>query len=313
MDISCVKLADFNLKDMSIVPKIFSYLAILSMTLSAQAEPLKIVTSIRPLALMVEGIVGDDVQVRSLLGAGASPHHYALRMNDRIAVEQAHLFIWIGEDFERFLVRVVEQADAKVVLTVAEFDKLKWPEQKQIVHREEEEHHHEHGAQDLHIWLDPRNTLVIMEVLARHLIALRPALKQEIQGRLNTISHSIESAYRNAYRELQTFESRLLMSRHDGYGHLFNAFDLVDGEALVQVPDENLGARHFARMMTQAESAACVLVDISEPPSRRQKLRALVKRPVVTIDLLGSDINIKSYRDLLSSWVNSLKLCLSAK
>lgn len=275
----------------------------------SEKAPLRIVTSIRPLMLMAQDLVGDQAEVKSLLSAGDSPHHYSLRMSDRVALEQADLLIWIGEDFERFLAGVMTQTGSSAVLTVTSVAGLKWP--LESVHN----HHvdHSHGEKDQHIWFDPRNAMVIMDALASHLIALRPELKPQIQQRLTITKQRLRAVYDKAYRELQTLPRRPIAARHDAYGHLLNALGLAQGVALVQVPDQALSAKHMAFAMAQVEHAACVLIDVSEPLSKRQKLQDLLKRPVIAIDPLGLEKNNQSYLDLLNAWVESLKSCLATR
>lgn len=68
-----------------------------------QDKPLKIVTSIRPLALLAQELVGSEDEVIQLLTADRSPHHYQLTVSDRQKMEQAELIVWVGPELETFL------------------------------------------------------------------------------------------------------------------------------------------------------------------------------------------------------------------
>ncbi|PFG09219.1 zinc ABC transporter substrate-binding protein [Marinobacter sp. LV10MA510-1] len=63
-----------------------------------------IVTSIKPLELLVRAVATDDVTVTSLVAPGGSPHNYTLRPSQRRALEQADAIFWVGPDMESFLI-----------------------------------------------------------------------------------------------------------------------------------------------------------------------------------------------------------------
>lgn len=78
----------------------------LAAALPAVAET-NIVTSIKPLKLLVRAVATDDVTITSLVAPGGSPHNYTLRPSQRRALEQADAIFWVGPDVESFLTRLL--------------------------------------------------------------------------------------------------------------------------------------------------------------------------------------------------------------
>jgi zinc transport system substrate-binding protein len=75
----------------------------LAAALPAAADT-QIVTSIKPLELLVRAVATDDVTVTSLVAPGGSPHNYTLRPSQRRALEQADAIFWVGPEVESFLI-----------------------------------------------------------------------------------------------------------------------------------------------------------------------------------------------------------------
>jgi zinc transport system substrate-binding protein len=62
----------------------------------AEDKPLQLLSSIKPVQLIVAAIAGDRAQVDVLLPATTSPHLYQLRPSDRQALSDADKVFWIG-------------------------------------------------------------------------------------------------------------------------------------------------------------------------------------------------------------------------
>ena len=59
-----------------------------------QAET-RIVTSIKPVELIVSAIATEDMQTTSLVPPGSSPHNYTMKPSQRRALENADVIFWV--------------------------------------------------------------------------------------------------------------------------------------------------------------------------------------------------------------------------
>ncbi|WP_018882704.1 MULTISPECIES: zinc ABC transporter substrate-binding protein ZnuA [unclassified Thioalkalivibrio] len=89
-----------------IFPALLLALALLpGLTVPAQADAPRIVTSILPVHSLVAALAGDTHEVELLVPASASPHGYAMRPSEARRLQQADVVIWVGPELEGFLER----------------------------------------------------------------------------------------------------------------------------------------------------------------------------------------------------------------
>src|SRR5690606_12223076 len=116
-----------------------------------------------------------------LLRSAASPHSYAMRPSDALALANADLVIWTGEAMETFLLRVLPGLpEETAVLTATDAPGLTLlPVRGTHADSGEADHDHQHGHDpnlpDAHIWLDPDNATVLLSAIADALARLDAA------------------------------------------------------------------------------------------------------------------------------------------
>jgi zinc transport system substrate-binding protein len=122
----------------------------LAAALPAAAET-NIVTSIKPLELLVRAVATDDVTVTNLVAPGGSPHNYTLRPSQRRALEQADAIFWVGPEMESFLIGLLanDEFSGKTHQLMGQTDN----HNEEAAHADDDqsrEHndHHEHQANE---------------------------------------------------------------------------------------------------------------------------------------------------------------------
>ena len=132
-------------------------------SVSAQdnAKPL-VVTSIKPLAIIVKSAFKDRVRVEYIMPAARSPHDVVIKLSDMRKLSAADLVFWIGPEFEtRAAKQFLAVSEKKRVNAMALIDS----EQTLTAtdsHDHDHDHDHSHDV-DPHVWLSP--------TLARQLVA----------------------------------------------------------------------------------------------------------------------------------------------
>src|SRR5690349_19108532 len=101
--------------------KAASVLLLLIITISgtAQGEPLKIVASFSILTDVVQQVAGDTAQVTSLIPAGVDPHSFSPSPRDIAAIAEADVVFINGANFEELLVEAITNAGSAANLVVA--------------------------------------------------------------------------------------------------------------------------------------------------------------------------------------------------
>ncbi|PCI84652.1 MAG: hypothetical protein COB24_14355 [Hyphomicrobiales bacterium] len=120
------------------------------LTQTAQAE-IKILSSIRPIYYLVEGVNQGISQQELLVGGNISPHDYQPKPSDIQKIKNADIIFRIDDDFQpRFTKLFSANMDNAPLISLADIDGLKLlPNAAHLKaeHDEEDEEHHEEGEE----------------------------------------------------------------------------------------------------------------------------------------------------------------------
>lgn len=266
--------------------------AVLNDTDKAAAEEtkkIKIVTTLFPQYDFARQIAGGYADTILLLAPGMESHSYEPTPADIIAINQADIFIYTGEDMEAWAAQVLESIDAKVrVIDVSEGILPKEGEH-QIEEPEDEKESHEghHHTLDPHIWTSPLNAKVMVqhigevlcEVDSKHEAEYRSNLENYLKE-LEELDKSIEQAVKNAKRQDLVFGGRFAfhyfceryglryISAYDSCSSetepsvrtLVKIIDKVEKEEIPVIYYEELASPHVARTICETTGADMLLL-----------------------------------------------------
>ncbi len=256
------------------------------------SEPLSVVASIRPLALIVDEIGGDLVDTRILLESAASPHDFSLTIGQALMLNDADVLLWVGPSFETFL--------RKGVTTPTKLAMLKGG-------GEHSAHgHHDELAQ--HPWLSSGAVSHYAEAIAKSLIAHEPEAKLKILSRLKGFQEKLLKSRERALALLAPYENTSFAVFHNAYTELVAEFSLRSPLALTEVPHERVSAKRLTNLGAKMADARCILADQAES-SQAQRYASLFDKPLVTVDLLGKSEIIHTYDDYLAAMSQALLTC----
>jgi len=147
---------------------------------TAENQPVKIVTTIFPIYDWVRQIVGPDanVDMTMLLDSGVDLHNYQPTAQDILKIAQCDLFIFVGGESDEWTEDVLATAQNKNIKTINLLDALgEAVKEEEIVegmeaeHEHGEDHDHDHEEEeeieyDEHVWLSLRNAEKLVAVIA---------------------------------------------------------------------------------------------------------------------------------------------------
>lgn len=286
---------------------------------TAHAE-VKVLTSIKPLQLIVAA-VQDGVGVPEvLLPPGASPHNYALRPSDVRKVQSVDLLYWIGPDMEGFLPRVLK---GRTLPSVAVQDlpgmKLRRFAEDSHSHAEEaDEHDHDHrpGTLDAHLWLSTVNARVIAAKVAADLTAADPANAPRYQSNLKAFDERLDALDQRLKARMADVAGKPYFVFHEAFDYFEDAYGLKHTGVFSVAAEVQPGAQHVAAMRTRLQEVGKTCV-FSEPPLRPRLAETLVAGlPVklAELDALGgyTPATAQGYEQVLEKLGNDLAGCLES-
>ena len=168
-------------------------------------------------------------------------HDYSLQVSQVRAVEQARLIVISGaglEDFMHDLLQGRQVIDASQGISLLESC-------HDHAHAHEG-HHHEHDA---HIWLSPFNAMAMVENIFTGLCAQFPENKEVFEENRNTLLLQLQDLQNYAETQLRDLSSRELITFHDGFSYLAQAFDLQILAAVEEESGAETSAKELIRLI----------------------------------------------------------------
>lgn len=157
-------------------------------------------------------------------------HDYTLKVEQVKAVEKAEVVVKNGAGLEEFMEDILGGKDA--IDASAGLPLLCGDEEHEDAHHHEGHHHEE----DPHIWLSPANAAVMADSICKGLCAKYPEYECIFQGNCAKLTAELNGLKDYAHRELSDLSTRELITFHDGFAYMADAFGL---EILASVEEES--------------------------------------------------------------------------
>ncbi|MDN3649823.1 zinc ABC transporter substrate-binding protein [Reinekea marina] len=305
---------------------------------NVHAESLKVAVSISPLHSLVSHLGKDVFEPSLIYSTDQSPHSSALKPSQLQQVVDADVLIWVGEDLEQSLGRLIEQRALKSTI-VQLFDEngltgyehgLKLLENRPSLFPQQEglhddhdshdehdahEHGHDHGQLDPHFWLDPLNAIAFSKAVAEQLIQLDPSHKDNYEANLKQLIIDLNILNRNIHVETAGLKTKPFIVFHDGFQYFEATYQLNGIGAVVLNPEQPPGPKTLSLLIDAAKnySVTCLF---SEPQYDARYLNVIQSKlpfaKIGVIDTLGSKLEPGPtlYFELLTQLSASMSECL---
>ncbi len=193
------------------------------------AMPTRIVVTIAPLAGLVQELAGPEVEVTTLLPAGASPHGFELSPDDVRELAQADLIVAVGVGLEPWLERRLRSAPQLAGRAVAFADLVGIEFDRAHDHGEHAHDHgdHAHGPVDAHLWLDP-------VLVAQFVRALGPRVTDGAE-RVEALAERVGQVDAEYRHRLEPFRGRAIVTHHAAFTRVAERYGLEIAEVLRRV------------------------------------------------------------------------------
>ena len=273
---------------------------------AAIGKGLTIVSSIKPLTLLIRDLVSPNDNVSQLLAADRSPHHYQLTVSDRQRLGNADLVVWVGPELEGFLEKPLKQRQQGLI-TASEQTAINWPEEGHE-HVEKGAHHHD---RDPHLWLDPYNLGVLTEVIASALIKLAPGNADYYQANKNKVLRELGALDQKLQQQLPDIADNPFIVMHPAYNHFVERYVLNQQDYIVTTPERGIGAKHLYKLKNL--SVKCVFGEEGENDKLAKKVAKYSKATLGILDPLGVRLADNAPAgSIIEQLAKDLSACLAA-
>ena len=233
---------------------IYVMLLVLTLTGCSTAEPSQIAATTLPVYEFTSRICeGTPLSVTRLVTEEVSClHDYSLNVKQVKAAEAAELIVISGAGLEEFLDDIL--ADTKTIDASRNIE-LITPEEHHHDHEHEDEISHEghHHEEDPHIWLSPANVRIMAENICGELAKHYPQYIDIFSENLELLQKDLTDLENYGHHNLADLSCRELITFHDGFSYLAQAFDLTILEAIEEESGSEASAKELIHMIEEVE------------------------------------------------------------
>ena len=255
--------------------------------------------SIPPQAGLLKALVGDSMDVRTLVGEGQSPHSFEPTARQLAALGRADVLFTIGVPFEKSLLKKIGPLYPKlpIVGTDASVAKREMPH----VHHEGHCSHGE-GEKDPHIWLSPKNA---MAVAARMYQTLEKEGLADPEKYM-TLIHTLEKLDTIIDEQLEPYSGSRFYVFHPSFGYFADEYDLH--QIPIELDGKSPSPRQLADLIEQAQVDGVKVIFLQKqfPVDSAKAVAGAIGGSVVQMDPLAEDV-IANLKQIAESIVQALE------
>ena len=185
-------------------------------------------------------------------------HDYSLNVKQVKAAEAAELIVISGAGLEEFMEDILS---GKPAVDASENIPLITPEEHSHDHdhRQESEEHYEddheghHHEHDPHIWLSPANAMIMAENICTGLSGQYPVYADVFADNLAALLTDLSTLEEYGYTQLETLSCRDLITFHDGFAYLADAYNLEIVNAIEEESGREASAKELIHIIEEVE------------------------------------------------------------
>lgn len=202
-------------------------------TLMAE-EKFRVVASIKPIHSILAGLMEGTEGPELLVEEGKIPYGYKLTEQQKANLKKADIVFWVGPELETFLIQPIKEvkdgARVKILLDNPELKVLpsRWSEDE--------------TERDPFFWLDSRNAVILVDELARELIAadaprahLYKRNRAALLARVAELDRRLEYGYRG-------LKSGIAIAYYDTFQYFEQAYALKIRDVVAESPMDSIEA-----------------------------------------------------------------------
>lgn len=244
------------------------------------AQPLGVVATIEPIAMLARELAGEHVTVSALVPPGASPHTFDPRPGDVVRVAEAALVIAVGGDLDGWARRLLGASGRPVeTLVLLELPDLAPLSAAGTGPR----------RPDPHVWLDPiRVRDVLAPAIATRLEDLDPAHAADTAARLADLQARL-TRLDAELRAMLAGRQRGYVAFHAAWRYFGARYGLEEIGVVEEAPGEEPGPRELAELVAAARAAnvGAILIEPQLDPRVARTLAEEFGATTVMVDPNG--------------------------
>ncbi len=276
--------------------------------MAGTGTPLNVAVTIKPVHSLVAGLMQGIGEPVLIMKSSASLHHYALKPSERRALEDATLVVWVGPELENFMTAVLKTAVNTRHIALMELEGI-----LRLPLRTMQHEHDEHARNDPHIWLSVHTAHVIVDAVAKQLIAADPDNINRYETNRGLLHQRIEAT--DAYlRRLLHGKTAPFLTYHDAYQYFEAGYQLNNAGFVSANAELTPSAKHVQQLRTtiKEQNITCLFYEAPVRPALVNMLAQHQAINTVALDAIGIYVSPgpDAWFEIMQRLANAFNSCL---
>ncbi len=245
---------------------------------SADGEgTLSVAAGFYPYEFVTARVGGPDVEVTNLTQPGGEPHDLELTPQQVAALAETDLVVY-SRGFQPAVDEAVDQQAADRAFDVLTAVELRDGEAGQ-------------AGGDPHVWLDPTRLATVAKAVAEQLAERAPERAADFRERAGTLATELEALDDQLQAGLASCERRQIVTSHDAFGYLADAYGLEQVSIAGLSPDDEASPKRLAEVAELAKDTGVTTIffeDLVSPKVAESLAREVGAQATVLSPLEGA-------------------------
>ena len=269
---------------------------------------MQVITSFRPITLLVAPVGGDHITITQILPPGADPHDYEPTPNDAVALRNGKVFFYDGPFLEPWAANLATSANPDIQLATFA-DAIPGPAYEQM---KSNDTNFPDMTEDPHLWLSPKLAEYFVPYVARQLSEVDPANASDYQNNAAAFEKRLEQLDSDYKAGLSNCSTRTFLTSHAFLDYTAAAYNLTAISIAGLSPDAEPSIHQMSAIVDEAktEHVKGVLVEPDESEDLSKAISAELNLPVypfATMEILPKTPLTDNGTDYVAVMENNLQ------
>ncbi len=210
---------------------------------------LQVVATFYPFYDIAKNVAGNAAEVTVLVPPGSEPHDFELTPKDRIALENANVFIVTGADFAAFEEQAVESLDGKTAVLRAHEGIELLPN---AIKETQDSKQNTGNAVDPHYWVSPQNAKKIALNIRDGLIKADPEHNAEYELNAQQYVTKLDQLDQEYEAAIKSCKKPVVLTTHNAFAYLARDYSFTQIPLVGLSPETEPTPRQIIDMVQKA-------------------------------------------------------------
>lgn len=276
------------------------FLILSSVNSFAANHSLTIVTSINPLYQISKFISGERNKIILLVDSAVSEHDYMPKPSDIRNINNADLIFYISNDLEYYLPKILKSTNNKALMV-------------ELINSEGLKLLRTNNKTDPHIWLNPKNAIIIAQEIAKNLSALDPSGTDIYSNNLKKFINEVNSDDKKIKSGFSKIKKINYLIYHNCYRYFEDYYGLNSSKTINDSQNVQFSIGNIKKIneVIENNNLECLIAQPQEETRVPLEIANSKKVKFVIADIIGSRYEDKNgYIKLIDELVLKFKSCI---